>query len=83
MLLRVLASVAGAAWLTGAAAGPRRHVAIRGTDLLFMAGIAMFFSLTLATLLSVDLRLSLFGSLSRGAGLVTYLACAVFFLTVA
>ncbi|MGI8824308.1 MAG: O-antigen ligase family protein [Chloroflexota bacterium] len=83
VLLRVLASVAGAAWLTGAAAGPRRHVAIRGTDLLFMAGIAMFFSLTLATLLSVDLRLSLFGSLSRGAGLVTYLACAVFFLTVA
>lgn len=89
VLVRVLAIVAGGAWLAGVAVRGARvawqkvRLVERRVDPLLIAGLVVFAAFALATVFSVDRRLSLYGSQSRGEGLVTYLAYGIFFAAIA
>jgi len=83
VLLRILASVAGAAWLCSALAVPSSPK--RGDRFGLIAWLATlgFLTYALATVLSIDPRLSFWGSHTRQDGLVTRAAYLVLFLVVA
>ncbi|GAC1466214.1 MAG: hypothetical protein PVSMB7_11410 [Chloroflexota bacterium] len=81
VLVRVFAVIAGAAWLVGEVVRDRQGS--RTVNPVVVVGLAVIAAFALATLLSIDRRLSLYGSQSRGEGLLTYLAYGTFFLTIA
>jgi O-antigen ligase/tetratricopeptide (TPR) repeat protein len=78
-LLRVLAAIAFAAWLVAALLG---GVRLPRSPLIWV-GVGLVGALALASLLSIDPRLSFWGSQVRQEGLVTWLAYLMFFVVVA
>ena len=82
-LVRLLAAIAAGAWLIGFLYDERRVQAVRESGLLLLLGLLVFLAFCIATALSIDPRLSLLGSYTRQAGLVTQAAYAVFLLCAA
>ena len=81
VLLRVLAVLVGAAWIVGFALGERDR-ATRSSLLLWLA-LTILLVYCLATILSIDPRLSLWGSQGRQQGLWTRASYLVFLVAVA
>ena len=82
VLLRALACVTAVAWLTGFMLEPRKGGTRRWNVLLWL-GSLVFAVCVVATLLSVDPRLSLWGSITRQQGLWTRAAYLVFLVAAA
>lgn len=82
-LLRLLAAVAAAGWLIGFVYRQRPKANVVKSNILLILGIAVFLVYCLATVLSIDPRLGLFGSQLRQEGLVTQAAYLIFFVSAA
>lgn len=82
VLIRVLAVLAGAAWLAGEIARPA-PVRWRSVPPLMRASLGMFAAMAIATVLSIDPRLSFWGSAVRQEGSVTWAAYLVFLVVAA
>lgn len=83
VLLRALAIVACAAWIVGWLCGPHGGGRGTGRNWLLVVGFAVFAAYALATLLSVEPTLSMWGSQQRQEGLWTRAAYLVFFVAAA
>lgn len=83
ILLRVFATVAGAAWLVGLILDRSRVRVTLVNTLLFRLGVLAFVAYVVATILSIDPRLSLWGSQGRQQGLWSHAAYLIFFVVAA
>jgi O-antigen ligase/tetratricopeptide (TPR) repeat protein len=82
VLVRVLAVLAAAAWLAGEIAQPMK-LRLRSLPPLLWASFGLFIAMVIATILSIDPRLSFWGSAARQEGLVTWAAYLVFLVVAA
>src|SRR5579862_2190589 len=80
-LVRVIAAIALCAWLASAPGGLRARV--RHVSGILTAACALFAAFAVATVLSIDRNLSLWGSSARGEGLWTMAAYLVLLLVAA
>lgn len=83
VVLRILAAIAAAAWIGSRIAVGNAFSRIDGRNLLFWLGIALFIAYVVSTILSIDPRLSLWGSYGRQQGLWTRAAYLIFFVVAA